>query len=205
MTLTYFVRLARSLPRWTRIACGLHSQSRCVLLFLGEEQRHFAACPEGVHHLGPRKESRNVHGPAEVRGQRGFDFGMVIPTPGQPTLHAMPRDFFRHLAVYTIMKQRMWPTSKLLPLMDPDAKNEAAPGSRSKLQEKHATTTSSIRKNKLCVCSKPASWVRSNTRSSRSSKATELFQWLKDNKYHYTGDEATLEHYVQAASGCSRS
>src|SRR5262245_41612694 len=27
-----------------------------------------------------------------------LDFGMVIPTPTQPKLHEMPRDFFKHLA-----------------------------------------------------------------------------------------------------------
>src|SRR6202047_5146250 len=43
------------------------------------------------------------------------DFGMVIPTPKQPKLHEMPRDFFKHLAVYTIMKKRESPHSKLLP------------------------------------------------------------------------------------------
>src|SRR5690349_9363985 len=42
------------------------------------------------------------------------DFGMVIPTPSQPKLHEMPRDFFKHLAVYTIMKKREFPQSKLL-------------------------------------------------------------------------------------------
>ena len=35
-----------------------------------------------------------------------LDFGMVIPTPSQPKLHEMPRDFFKHLAVYTILKKR---------------------------------------------------------------------------------------------------
>src|SRR5881628_176232 len=44
-----------------------------------------------------------------------LDFGMVIPTPSQPKLHEMPRDFFKHLAVYTIMKKREFPQSKLLP------------------------------------------------------------------------------------------
>src|SRR3954451_19932913 len=43
------------------------------------------------------------------------DFGMVIPTPAQPKLHEMPRDFFKHLAVYSIMKKRELPHSKLLP------------------------------------------------------------------------------------------
>src|SRR5712672_4157012 len=46
-----------------------------------------------------------------------LDFGMVIPTPTQPKLHEMPRDFFKHLAVYSIMKKREFPHSKLLPLL----------------------------------------------------------------------------------------
>src|SRR5688572_14261133 len=41
-----------------------------------------------------------------------LDFGMVIPTPTQPKLHEMPRDFFKHLAYYTIMKGREFPCSK---------------------------------------------------------------------------------------------
>src|SRR5262249_41779723 len=42
------------------------------------------------------------------------DFGMVIPTPSQPKLHEMPRDFFRGLAVYPIMGRRQFPSSNLL-------------------------------------------------------------------------------------------
>src|SRR3954465_14925967 len=34
-----------------------------------------------------------------------LDFGMVIPTPTQPKLHEMPRDYFKHLAVYSILKK----------------------------------------------------------------------------------------------------
>src|SRR5262245_39155435 len=34
------------------------------------------------------------------------DFGMVIPTPAKPKLDEMPRDFFKSLAVYTILKKR---------------------------------------------------------------------------------------------------
>src|SRR5262245_26553223 len=45
-----------------------------------------------------------------------LDFGMVIPTPTQPKLHEMPRDFFKHLAVYTILKRREMPQSRLLPV-----------------------------------------------------------------------------------------
>src|SRR5438105_12106395 len=45
-----------------------------------------------------------------------LDFGMVIPTPTQPKLHEMPKDFFKHLAIYSIMKKREFPHSKLLPM-----------------------------------------------------------------------------------------
>src|SRR5580700_385887 len=43
------------------------------------------------------------------------DFGMVIPTPARPKLAEMPRDFFKELAVFTILKKREQPESKLLP------------------------------------------------------------------------------------------
>src|SRR5215467_2858402 len=32
------------------------------------------------------------------------DFGMVIPTPAKPKLDEMPRDFFKELAVFTILE-----------------------------------------------------------------------------------------------------
>src|SRR5947209_14173835 len=34
------------------------------------------------------------------------DFGMVIPTPTRPKLHEMPKDFFKNLAIYSILKKR---------------------------------------------------------------------------------------------------
>src|SRR4051812_28226213 len=42
------------------------------------------------------------------------DFGMVIPTPSRPKLDEMPRDFFKALAVFTILKNRVQQHSKLL-------------------------------------------------------------------------------------------
>src|SRR5258708_5584509 len=45
-----------------------------------------------------------------------LDFGMVIPTPSQPKLHEMPRDLFKYLAIYSIMKKREFAHSKLLPM-----------------------------------------------------------------------------------------
>src|SRR5262245_54773331 len=40
------------------------------------------------------------------------DFGMVIPTPSKPKLDEMPRDFFKELAVFSILKKRVQPRSK---------------------------------------------------------------------------------------------
>src|SRR5438128_11598910 len=48
-----------------------------------------------------------------------LDFGMVIPTPSQPKLHEMPRDFFKSLAVFSILKRREVPQSKLLWILEP--------------------------------------------------------------------------------------
>src|SRR3979490_431959 len=67
-----------------------------------------------------------------------LDFGMVIPTPTQPKLHEMPRDFFKHLAIYTIMKRRESPQSKLMPmerLRLAGAMNRARDGARREMLE----------------------------------------------------------------------
>src|SRR5262249_29431078 len=45
-----------------------------------------------------------------------LDFGMVIPSSSKPKLDPAPRDFFNHLAVYTLLKKRVQPQSKLLPV-----------------------------------------------------------------------------------------
>src|SRR5437868_5649272 len=54
------------------------------------------------------------------------DFGMVVPTPGRPKLDEMPRDFFKELAVYTILKKREYPQSRLLPAPVPVAATTGA-------------------------------------------------------------------------------
>src|ERR1043166_102860 len=47
------------------------------------------------------------------------DFGMVIPTPSQPKLDEMPRDFFKALGAFTTPKKRAFPESKLMPQIFP--------------------------------------------------------------------------------------
>src|SRR5262245_9107440 len=54
------------------------------------------------------------------------DFGMVIPTPAKPKRDEMPRDFFKSLAIFTILKKRERPHSKLLPHVLDDLKSTRA-------------------------------------------------------------------------------
>jgi hypothetical protein len=128
-----------------------------------------------------------------------LDFGMVIPTPTQPKLHEMPRDFFKHLAIYSILKKREFPQSKLLPLLMP-----AQPGGPGGFP---GTVPSSAPQNSGGALPKPtepavkvleAGLVGSlDYKIIEATRADELFKWLKDNKYHYAGDEAALNFYVQ--------
>jgi len=123
-----------------------------------------------------------------------LDFGMVIPTPSQPKLHEMPRDFFKHLAVYTIMKKREFPHSKLLPVPAQVYAFSAALGAkRSQAADKNADQP---RKPSVVVLE--AGVVGSlDYKIISADRADDLYQWLKDNKYSYSGDEATLNYYVQ--------
>src|SRR3954452_5040641 len=123
-----------------------------------------------------------------------LDFGMVIPTPSQPKLHEMPRDFFKHLAVYSILARRESPHSKLLPmnrgsggaflyrrLSDAKAKDDAQGESR---------------QPRLKVVVLEAGVVGSlDYKIITAERADDLYEWLKENKYSYSGDKATLNFY----------
>ncbi len=125
-----------------------------------------------------------------------LDFGMVIPTPSQPKLHEMPRDFFKHLAIYTIMKRRESPQSKLLytgrnrfeardmmraaGAMDKAGEGKAEQAERPKVIVLEAGVVGSL-----------------DYKIIEAARADDLFAWLKENKYSYSGDEATLNHYIQ--------
>ena len=131
-----------------------------------------------------------------------LDFGMVIPTPSQPKLHEMPRDFFKHLAYYTIMKKREFPVSKLLPLIEPQDYNrflrDGAP------RPTAAPVLAALGDSKGEEARKPAIKILEvgvvgslDYKIIEAGRADDLFQWLKDNKYSYSGDEATLNFYIQ--------
>jgi len=122
-----------------------------------------------------------------------MDFGMVIPTPSQPKLHEMPRDFFKHLAVCTILKKREFARSRLLP-----APRRGLPGS-SKVKAlkglENIQTTSRVRPPVVVLETGVVGSL--DYKIIAADRADDLFGWIKDNKYHYAGDEATLNHYIQ--------
>jgi hypothetical protein len=118
---------------------------------------------------------------------------MVIPTPSQPKLHEMPRDFFKELAVLTILKKREFPHSKLLPV---PARTRTLFYARGALPTGELAKAKSGRAPAIKVLETGV--VGSlDYKIIEAGRADDLYQWLKDNKYHYAGDEATLNHYVQ--------
>jgi hypothetical protein len=125
-----------------------------------------------------------------------LDFGMVIPTPSQPKLHEMPRDFFKHLAIYTIMKKREIPHSKLLPMLGGRGRGGLLPMAANAAEARRDGGKGEQERPKVIVLE--AGIVGSlDYKIISAERADDLFQWLKDNKYSYSGDEATLNYYVQ--------
>jgi hypothetical protein len=106
----------------------------------------------------------------------------------------MPRDFFKELAVYTILKRREQPQSKLLYAMYP------RPGSRARGEKsaREADKDDGRAFREPAVKVLEAGVVGSlDYKIIEAGRADDLYQWLKDNKYHYAGDEATLDFYVK--------
>jgi hypothetical protein len=110
-----------------------------------------------------------------------LDFGMVIPTPSKPKLDEMPRDFFKELAVFTILEPM--DLSKYKQLRYFGAKKDKTGG---KVPEK------------LRVKVVEAGIVGSlDYKIIVAERADDLYAWLKENKYSYSGDEATLDFYIK--------
>src|SRR5215212_2133139 len=125
-----------------------------------------------------------------------LDFGMVIPTPSQPKLHELPRDFFKHLAVYSILKKRESPHSKLLALVEPQ--REILFGQSATYAAASGPVDASAKAKVPPVRVLEAGVVGSlDYKIIEADRADALFAWLKMNKYSYSGDEATLNFYVQ--------
>jgi hypothetical protein len=120
---------------------------------------------------------------------------MVIPTPARPKLAEMPRDFFKELAVYTILKKREQPQSKLLPYDKNFTYLGMAPRAAAKA-DKDGKQNGEGRKS--TVVELEAGVVGSlDYKILKAGRADDLYAWLKANKYSYAGDEATLNFYVK--------
>lgn len=123
-----------------------------------------------------------------------IDFGMVIPTPTQPKLHEMPREFFKHLAYYSILKRREFPQSKLLPVI---ALQPASTAPTSAAAPPMEDAQRIIRRQPAIKILETGVVGNLDYKIIEAGRADDLFQWLKDNKYSYAGDEATLNFYIQ--------
>jgi hypothetical protein len=113
------------------------------------------------------------------------DFGMVIPTPSKPTLDAMPRDFFKHLAIFTILEPMDLTKYKRRLLRPGFGGQGRAPKSLpleadAKVKILDKGVVGSLEYKVL-----------------EAERADALYVWLKDNKYSYSGDEGTLDHYIK--------
>jgi hypothetical protein len=123
-----------------------------------------------------------------------LDFGMVIPTPTRPKLDEMPRDFFKSLAIYSILKRREFPESKILTRYDSTSGYFLKTFGRPQAQQ--AQGQQQIRPPSVVVLE--AGVVGSlDYKIISAERADDLFDWLKEHKYSYAGDEATLDFYIQ--------
>jgi hypothetical protein len=129
------------------------------------------------------------------------DFGMVIPTPSRPKLDEMPRDFFKELAVFTLLKKREQAYSRLLPLRwggmggfggggfggggfgGGGFGGVMAPPPPPKPPTVKVLETGVVGSLDYKILA--------------AERADDLFKWLKEHKYSYSGDEATLDFYVK--------
>jgi len=125
------------------------------------------------------------------------DFGMVIPTPAKPKLDEMPRDFFKELAVFSILKRREFPQSHLMPRFGGGLGGglggiAGLGGGLGGL----GGMVPAPRKPDVKVLETGV--VGSlDYKIIEAGRADDLYEWLKDRKYSYSGDEATLDFYVK--------
>jgi Uncharacterized protein conserved in bacteria (DUF2330) len=124
---------------------------------------------------------------------RTLDFGMVIPTPSRPKVDSMPRDFFKHLAVFSILKRREYPATRLLPPKNVLA-DQASPAPAAAVLEGGPGRTFGAPAITVLQTGVVGSL---HYKIIEAGRADDLFRWLKENNYNYRGDEATLNHYVQ--------
>jgi hypothetical protein len=131
------------------------------------------------------------------------DFGMVIPTPGKPQLDEMPRDFFKEMAVYTILKQREYPETHLAAAGQVFGFAGAGGlgglgGFGGGLGGGGAFIGGAAMPPRPPAVKVLETGVVGalDYKILEAKRADDLYDWLKDHKYKFGGDEATLQHYI---------
>jgi hypothetical protein len=119
-----------------------------------------------------------------------LDFGMVIPTPGRPKLDEMPRDFFKDLAMYTILMPLPQPIYSPLDPMPPMRRklSKAFPSDEAPMIQDRRMPSVIVLESGVVGSLDYKIIV--------ASDASGLFDWLKANHYSYAGDEGTLDFYI---------
>src|SRR5262249_13540254 len=107
------------------------------------------------------------------------DFGMVIPTPSKPNLDVMPREFFKELALFTILEP-MDISKYKSSLLKADKDGGTREPSKPTIKIVESGVVGSL-EYKIIV----------------AERADDLYSWLKDNQYNFSGDEATLDFYIK--------
>jgi hypothetical protein len=115
------------------------------------------------------------------------DFGMVVPTPSRPKLQEAHRDFFKMLAVFTILKPM----------------NAAKFKGWMRFRGAMAPAAGGLDFLAMGAAERKVTVLESGVVGSLDYKILEakeaqaLYDWLKQNDYAYAGDKETLEHYVK--------
>jgi hypothetical protein len=95
----------------------------------------------------------------------------------------MPRDFFKELAVFTILEPMdltKYKQFRTFARGAPPAPEAAVDRKKSTVKVLEAGVVGSL-----------------DYKIIEAQRADDLYSWLKDHKYSYSGDEATLDHYIQ--------
>lgn len=114
------------------------------------------------------------------------DFGMVIPTPSKPSLDTMPREFFTELAVFTILEPMDLSKYKRAGMRTYSPAPPGPAGDGVVLPRR--TTVREIERGKVGSL---------DYKVIVADRADDLYTWLKDNQYSYSGDGATLDFYIK--------
>jgi hypothetical protein len=133
------------------------------------------------------------------------DFGMVIPTPGKPQLDEMPRDFFKEMAVHTILQRREYPTSSLvfanatfLVGLGAGGLGFGGAGLGGFGGFGGMGFAGGLMPRPPAVKVLETGVVGAlDYKILEAKRADDLYDWLKDHKYKFGGDEATLDHYIK--------